>query len=123
VIIILHDSIIVSFDNAPHADQVLSSISHLELEFPIWSSHLELDNIRALERTLLWYIYTRCKIIVKLLWFSTVLLFTQMNAKVIFSRLLQTFKFSLPENYELVVVQRAAVQPKDDVYCTLKYRM
>ena len=43
-----------------------------------------------------------------------------MNAKVVFSRLLQTFKFSLPEDYELVVVQRAAVQPKDDVHCTLE---
>jgi hypothetical protein len=44
----------------------------------------------------------------------------QMNAKVVFSRLLQTYKISLPEDYELVVVQRAAVQPKDDVYCVLQ---
>ena len=43
-----------------------------------------------------------------------------MNAKVVFSRLLQTYKFALPEDYELVVMQRAAVQPKDDVNCTLE---
>ena len=28
--------------------------------------------------------------------------------------------FILPENYELVVVQRATIQPKDDVHCTLE---
>lgn len=43
-----------------------------------------------------------------------------MNAKVLLSRLFQTFKISLPENYELIVVQRATIQPKDDVHCTLE---
>ena len=44
----------------------------------------------------------------------------QMSAKVVFSRLFQTYKISLPEDYELVIVQRAALQPKDDVYCVLQ---
>ena len=45
-----------------------------------------------------------------------------MNAKVVFSRLFQTFKFSLPENYELVIIQKGALQPKDDAYCVLESR-
>ena len=46
----------------------------------------------------------------------------QMNAKVVLSRLFQSFKLSLPKNYELVVVQRGIIQPKDDVECVLENR-
>ena len=46
----------------------------------------------------------------------------QMNAKVVFSRLIQTYKFSLPEDYELVIIQKGALQPKDDVHCVLENR-
>ena len=45
-----------------------------------------------------------------------------MNAKVVFSRLIQTYKFSLPEDYELVIIQKGALQPKDDVHCILESR-
>lgn len=46
----------------------------------------------------------------------------QMEAKIVFSRLLQTFKIKFPDSYELVAVQRGIVQTKDDVNCTLKRR-
>ena len=46
----------------------------------------------------------------------------QMQAKIVFSRLLQTFKIKLPDSYELVVVQRGIVQTKDDVICVLERR-
>ena len=46
----------------------------------------------------------------------------QMEAKVVFSRLIQTYKFSLPENYELVAIQKGSLQPKDDVCCLLESR-
>ena len=49
-----------------------------------------------------------------------IILSMQMNAKVIFSRLLQTFKVSLPEDYVLVVVQRGTNQLKDDLECVLE---
>ena len=39
-----------------------------------------------------------------------------------FSRLLQTFTFKVPDDYELVVVQRGIVQTKDDVNCVLQRR-
>jgi hypothetical protein len=45
-----------------------------------------------------------------------------MEAKIVFSRLLQTFKIKIPDGYELVVVQRGIVQTKDDVNCTLQRR-
>jgi len=42
-----------------------------------------------------------------------------MEAKVIMSRLLQQFRISLPEGYELRVASKATLQPKDNVLCTL----
>ena len=45
-----------------------------------------------------------------------------MEAKIVFSRLLQTFKIMLPDGYELVAVQRGVVQTKDDVVCALTNR-
>ena len=45
-----------------------------------------------------------------------------MEAKIAFSRLLQKYKVALPENYELVAVQRGTNQTKDNVYCTLEHR-
>ena len=45
-----------------------------------------------------------------------------MNAKIVLSGIFQTFKLSLPEDYELVVVQRGPIQPKDDVECVLQSR-
>ena len=50
------------------------------------------------------------------------LLLFQMEAKIVFSRLLQTFKIKLPDGYELVTVQRGIVQTKDDVNCVLEKR-
>lgn len=47
------------------------------------------------------------------------LLLLQMEAKVIMSRLLQQFRISLPEGYELHVASKATLQPKDNVLCTL----
>ena len=34
----------------------------------------------------------------------------------------QTFKIKLPDDYELVAVQRGIVQTKDDVHCILQTR-
>ena len=48
--------------------------------------------------------------------------FFQMEAKIAFSRLLQKYKVTLPENYKLVAVQRTTNQTKDDVHCTLEHR-
>lgn len=45
-----------------------------------------------------------------------------MEAKIVFSRLFQTFKINLPDGYEMVTVQRGLVQTKDDVMCTLENR-
>ena len=45
-----------------------------------------------------------------------------MEAKIAFSRLLQTYKITLPDNYELFVVQRGTVQTKDNVQCVLENR-
>ena len=44
----------------------------------------------------------------------------QMEAKMILARLTQTFTLSLPPDYELVKIQRATIQPKGTVPCTLK---
>ena len=46
----------------------------------------------------------------------------QMEAKMAFARLFQTYEIELPENYELVVALRATVQPKDDIPCKLQCR-
>lgn len=43
----------------------------------------------------------------------------QMEAKVIVARLVQTFQFTLPTDYKLVIAQRLTVQPKDNVPCTI----
>ena len=45
-----------------------------------------------------------------------------MNSKVLFSRLFQMFNIALPENYELAVVMRGVLEPKDEVCCKLKSR-
>ena len=42
-----------------------------------------------------------------------------MEAKLILARLVQTFRFTLPPNYKLVVAQRITTQPKDNVPCTV----
>ena len=46
----------------------------------------------------------------------------QMEAKIAFSRLLQTYKVMLPSDYRLVTVQRVMVQTKDDILCVLTPR-
>jgi cytochrome P450 len=43
-----------------------------------------------------------------------------MEAKIAFSRLFQQYRISLPEDYELVPVQRFTVQVKDDIPCLVK---
>ena len=45
----------------------------------------------------------------------------QMEAKVIMSRLLQTFKFALSEDYVLKLVNNITLQPRDGVLCTVEY--
>ncbi|KAL5473734.1 hypothetical protein EMCRGX_G028268 [Ephydatia muelleri] len=45
--------------------------------------------------------------------------FAMIEAKVILTRLLQTFKVTLPPTYMLVVEQKITQQPKGDVLCTL----
>ena len=45
-----------------------------------------------------------------------------MEAKIVFSRLFQTYKITLPDNYQLVAVQRGTAQPKDDINCVLECR-
>ena len=46
----------------------------------------------------------------------------QIEAKMIFCRLLQTFEVSLPSDYKICVVQRATVKPDGNVVCTLRLR-
>ncbi|KAL5473738.1 hypothetical protein EMCRGX_G028273 [Ephydatia muelleri] len=46
--------------------------------------------------------------------------FAMIEAKVILTRLLQTFKVSLPPSYELVVEEFATIRPKGNVACTLQ---
>ena len=43
----------------------------------------------------------------------------QMEAKILLSRLLQTYTISLPEDYKMVALQKVSLEPKDDVPCTL----
>ena len=45
-----------------------------------------------------------------------------MEAKIAFSRLMQTYKVTLPENYEIVAVQRTVLQVKGDIPCRLTPR-
>ena len=47
---------------------------------------------------------------------------TQMEAKIIVARLLQSFHINLPEGYKLQFVQRSTHPPQDDVPCTLECR-
>ena len=44
----------------------------------------------------------------------------QIEAKIVLTRLLQTFKIALPPSYKLVVEQLTTQQPKGDVPCTLQ---
>ena len=46
----------------------------------------------------------------------------QMEAKMAFARLFQTYKIELPESYELVAALRTTIQPKDDIPCKLQHR-
>ena len=46
----------------------------------------------------------------------------QMEAKIVLARLLSTFQFTLPENYELVPVVKFTQQPRGTVPCTLQLR-
>ncbi len=46
-----------------------------------------------------------------------------MEAKVILARLVQTFQFTLPTDYKLVVAQTTTQQPKDNVPCTVTPRV
>ena len=46
----------------------------------------------------------------------------QMEAKIVFARLLQRFTLTLPPNYNLVLAARATMQPKDAVMCTVQQR-
>ena len=46
----------------------------------------------------------------------------QMEAKILLSRLLQSYKLTLPDDYQLVFVPGALTQTKDDVECTLQIR-
>jgi len=50
---------------------------------------------------------------------ASVFLFMQMEAKVIMSRLLQQFRISLPEGYELRLTSKTTLQTEDNVPCTL----
>jgi len=43
----------------------------------------------------------------------------QMEAKVIMSQLLQQFRISLPEGYELRLTSKTTLKTKDNVPCTL----
>ena len=45
-----------------------------------------------------------------------------MEAKMALTRLFQTYKIELPENYKLVAAMRTTIQPKDDVPCKLQHR-
>ena len=48
---------------------------------------------------------------------------SQMEAKIAFSRLFQTYKITLPDNYELVTAQRVMIQTKDNyIHCLLESR-
>ena len=51
-----------------------------------------------------------------------IVIVTQMEAKIIVARLLQSFHINLPEGYKLQFVQRSTHTPKDDVPCTLECR-
>ena len=48
--------------------------------------------------------------------------FFQMEAKLVLSRLVQSFHMTLPDGYKLDVVERITRQPHDDIMCTLLHR-
>lgn len=48
---------------------------------------------------------------------------TQMEAKLILSRLVQNFKVTFPDGYKLDLVERISKYPRDDVMCTLLTRL
>jgi hypothetical protein len=43
-----------------------------------------------------------------------------MEAKMLLSRLFQTYKITLSEGYELIEVQKVFLQPKGEVLCVLE---
>ncbi len=43
----------------------------------------------------------------------------QIEAKMMLARMIQTFTIKFPEGYEIQAIQRATLQPKDDLLCTL----
>eukprot|EP00731_Ephydatia_muelleri_P008176 Em0004g514a len=48
--------------------------------------------------------------------------FAMMEAKLVLSRLLQTFHVALPSDYKICVVEHTTRQPPDDIMCTLQPR-
>ena len=51
---------------------------------------------------------------------QVVLHYLQMEAKIIMSRLLNSFTIRLPSDYVLKVVQRSTIKPADNVPCSLE---
>eukprot|EP00731_Ephydatia_muelleri_P008156 Em0004g494a len=49
--------------------------------------------------------------------------FAMMEAKLVLSRLLQTFHVALPSDYKICVVEHTTRQPYDNIMCTLQPRM
>lgn len=47
-------------------------------------------------------------------------IFSQMESKLLISRLLQTYKVNLPEDYKVIPVAKVSLRPKDGVPCTLE---
>jgi len=42
-----------------------------------------------------------------------------MEGKIALARILQAFDIQLPSDYKLEVIQRATIQPKGDLSCTM----
>lgn len=75
---------------------------------------------KVLSELLTVYCRDRCAIIVQLSFSKIIVLCCQqMEAKAIMSRLLQQFRVSLPEGYQLRVEAKGSVQPKGTVPCIL----
>ena len=47
------------------------------------------------------------------------IIFFQMQAKIFISRLFQMYRVTLPDDYELVLVEKVVRYPKGDLPCTL----
>ena len=77
-------------------------------------SHLVLAIVHALEGILPWsvkvlkYILITCNHVI-----------LQMEAKLVLSRLVQSYHVTLPDGYKLDIVERITRQPRDDIMCTL----